>query len=136
MDKKILYSGFQNDRVIRFFNKKHCSYKFLVHEQLVVKGKVGYFKNKLPHYTYTSFDNYMSKLHQYSALQARMLYDKNKKPTLYHFVVKPFYRFIHHYIIRLGFLDGKEGFILAYINAFAVFKRYVNLWSLNNNDFN
>ncbi|HAV55109.1 MAG TPA: glycosyl transferase family 2, partial [Aequorivita sp.] len=36
----------------------------------------------------------------------------------------------NQFIFRLGILDGKEGFILAYVSAFSVFKRYVNLWLL------
>ncbi len=130
MGKKIRFSGFQYDYVIRFFNKNYCFYKNLVHEALVVKGKKTYLKNRLPHHTYTSFDSYTKKLHQYSFLQARMLYEKKKKPTLFHFLIRPFYRFWNQYLIRLGILDGKEGFILAYISAFSVYKRYVNLWLL------
>ena len=130
MGKSLRYSGFQTDWVIRFFNKELCNYDNLVHEALIINGRTKKLKNRLPHHTYTTFDNYTKKLHQYSALQAKMLYEKKKKPTLYHFVFRPFYRFWHQYIIRLGILDGKEGFILAYINAFSVYKRYVNLWLL------
>ena len=131
MGKKIRYSGFQTDWVVRLFHKDHCRYNgALVHETIQTDGKTGRLKHRLPHHTYKSFDDYTGKLHRYSALQARMLYDKGKKPNLSHFLWRPFYRFWHQYLIRLGILDGKEGFILAYINAFSVFKRYVNLWLL------
>lgn len=131
MGKRLRYSGFQTDWIIRLYNKNHCTYNDnLVHETLEAKGKTGRLKSTLPHHTYKSFDDYTAKLHQYSALQAKMLYDKKKKPTLFHFIFRPLYRFWHQYLIRLGILDGKEGFILAYINAFSVFKRYVNLWLL------
>ncbi len=131
MGKRIKYSGLQNDRVVRFFNKKYCSYNTnLVHETLEVKGDIAILKNHLPHHTYKTFDEYTAKMHRYSALQAKMLYEKKKKPTLFHFLFRPFYRFWYQFAIRLGFLDGKEGFILAYVSAFSVFKRYVNLWLL------
>jgi glycosyltransferase involved in cell wall biosynthesis len=131
MGKRIKYSGFQTDWVIRIFNKKHCQYDGnLVHETLIANGETAKLKTRLPHHTYKSFDDYTGKLHRYSALQARMLYDKKKKPNLLHFLFRPWYRFWHQYLLRLGILDGKEGFILAYINAFSVFKRYVNLWLL------
>jgi hypothetical protein len=97
---------------------------------LDANGATAKLKSRLPHHTYKSFDDYTGKLHRYSALQARMLYDKGEKPNLFHFLFRPCYRFWHQYILRLGILDGKEGFILAYINAFSVFKRYVNLWLL------
>lgn len=131
MGKPIKYSGFQTDYVIRFFNKNYCQYNAnLVHEIIEADGKTAKLKNPSPHFTYQSFDHYTGKLHQYSALQARMLYKKGRKPTLYHFFFRPFYRFWHQYLIRLGILDGKEGFILAYVSGFSVFKRYVNLWLL------
>lgn len=131
MGKKIRYSGFQTDWVVRIFKNGHGHYNGnLVHETLAVEGPVGKLKTRFPHHTYKSFDAYTAKLHQYSTLQARMLYEKKKKPKLHHFIVRPWYRFWHQYILRLGVLDGKEGFILAYINAFSVFKRYVNLWLL------
>lgn len=132
MGKRIKYSGFQSDDVIRLFNKKYCRYNDnLVHELLIADGPTGKLKNAVPHYTYKSLDHYTGKLHQYSELQAKMLFGKGKKPNLYHFLFRPFYRFWYQYIIRLGILDGKEGFVLAYINAFSVFKRYVNLWILH-----
>jgi len=132
MGKRIKYSGFQSDYVIRFFNKNFCEYNSnLVHETIEANGKTANLKNTSPHYTYKSFDHYTGKLHQYSKLQAQMLFENGKKPNLYHFLFRPWYRFWHQYIIRLGILDGKEGFILAYVSAFSVFKRYVNLWLMN-----
>ena len=131
MGKRIKYSGFQTDYVIRFFNRQYCRYNDnMVHETIDARGNTAKLKNTSPHYTYQSFDHYTGKLHHYSSLQARMLYEKGKKPNLYHFLFRPWYRFWHQYIIRLGILDGKEGYILAYVHAFSVFKRYLNLWLL------
>ncbi len=131
MGKKIKYSGFQTDWVIRLFRKDLGQYNGnLVHETLEVQGQTARLKTRVPHHTYKSFDDYTAKLHRYSLLQAQMLYEKKKKPNLFHFLFRPCYRFWHQYLLRLGVLDGKEGFILAYINAFSVFKRYVNLWLL------
>ncbi len=131
MEKPLRYSGFQTDWVVRFFNKEKCLYSNLVHEKLHVDGKTGKFKTQVPHHTYKSFDDYTKKLYKYSGLQAQTLYEKGKKATLFHFFFRPAYRFWHQYIIRLGILDGKEGFILAYINAYAVFRRYVKLYLLH-----
>tara|TARA_R100000935_G_scaffold21876_2_gene40418 strand:- start:77157 stop:77918 length:762 start_codon:yes stop_codon:yes gene_type:complete len=131
MGKRIKYSGLQNDWVIRMFHKQYCNYNDnLVHETLEANGETAKLKQTLPHHTYKDFDDYTGKMHKYSALQAKMLYEKKKKPTLYHFLFRPYYRFWHQFIFRLGVLDGKEGFILAYVSAFSVFKRYVNLWLL------
>lgn len=131
LGKKLKYSGWQTDKVIRIFNKKHCSYNGnLVHEEISTKGKVAFLKNKVDHFSYKNFDNYNHKLNLYSKLQAKHLYKKNIRPTYYHFLIRPLYRFLYQYFIRLGFLDGKEGFIVCYLHAFSVFKRYLQLWMM------
>lgn len=131
MGKHIKYSGFQNDAVVRVFKKSDCTYgDNLVHETLEVKGKTETLINKSDHYSYKTFDAYNEKLTRYSKLQAEMLYRKNVRPKFYHFTLRPLWRLFHQYVIKLGFLDGKEGFILAYLSAFGVFKRYLFLWTM------
>ncbi|MDO1500010.1 glycosyltransferase family 2 protein [Winogradskyella maritima] len=130
MDKKMKYSGFQTDWVVRFFNRKYCSYNGnLVHETLDINGTTSKLKHRLDHYSYKGFDAFNDKLTHYATLQADKLYEKNVRPNAYHFLFRPWYRFWHQYLIRLGILDGKEGFILAYCQAFSVFKRYLILWA-------
>ena len=131
MGKSIHFGGWQTDKAIRIFNKKHCTYNGnLVHESIKANGKIGILKNKLNHYSYKNFDNYNNKLNLYSKLQAENLYLKKLKPNAYHFLFRPLYRFLWQYIFRLGILDGKEGFILAYVHSFSVFKRYLQLWMM------
>lgn len=128
MGKIIKFGGWQSDKAIRVFNKNFCHYQGLVHESVVTTGSVGELKNALDHFSYKSFDNYNDKLNLYSKLQAEHLYEKGIKPSFYHFFIRPSYRFLWQYFFRLGILDGKEGFILAYIHSFSVFKRYLQLW--------
>ncbi|UOK41201.1 MULTISPECIES: glycosyltransferase family 2 protein [Flavobacterium] len=131
MGKHIKYGGWQSDKAIRVFNKKYCQYNGnLVHEVIAANGKVGFLKERVNHFSYRSFDNYNNKLNLYSKLQAESLYLKNKKPNAYHFFIRPKYRFLWQYFYRLGILDGKEGFVLAYVHAFSVFKRYLQLWMM------
>jgi glycosyltransferase involved in cell wall biosynthesis len=131
MGKLIKYGGWQNDKAIRLFNKKYCSYNGnLVHELVQSTGKTAILKNKLNHFSYKNFDNYNDKLNLYSKLQAENLYKLKKRPNLYHFFIRPTYRFLWQYIFRMGILDGKVGFILAYVHSFSVFKRYLQLWMM------
>ncbi|WP_375239534.1 glycosyltransferase family 2 protein [Aurantibacter sp.] len=131
MGKRIKYSGFQTDTSVRLFNKTTCKYgNQPVHEIIETTGRIGKLKQTVKHYTYKDFDTYNNKLSHYSQLQAEALYKKNVRPNMYHFLFRPWYRFMHQYFLRLGVLDGKEGFIISYIHAFSVFKRYVQLWCL------
>lgn len=129
MDKYIKHSGWQNDKVIRLFKKSKNRYGEgrLVHELIDSKGKVKYLKNKLDHYSYFSVEEYDRKLTQYSVLRAKELFRKGLKPNAFHFWVKPWYRFVHHYIMRFGVLDGGEGYIISKLHSHSVFKRYLFL---------
>jgi glycosyltransferase involved in cell wall biosynthesis len=132
--KKINYSGFQHDKVIRLFRKDKCKYNGkIVHERIEAEGKVGFLKNKIEHYTYRSYDHFITKLNRYAALKAHILYNKNKRATFFHILIKPPFKFFIHYFIRLGFLDGFRGFILSVVLSYGVLARYIKLWLLKHN---
>lgn len=129
MQKYIKRSGWQNDKAIRLFKKSKNRYGEgrMVHELIDSKGTVRYLKNKLDHYSYFSVEEYDRKLTQYSILRAKELFKKKLRPNVFHFWVKPWFRFVHHYILRLGILDGREGYIISKLHAHSVFKRYLFL---------
>lgn len=127
--KKIKYGGFQNKKTIRFFNKKYCQVNIdLVDSAIKTTEKTGVLKHRLDDCSYKSFDLYNKKLSVFSQIKAENLYNKNLKPNFYHFLIKPILKFNHQYLFKLGFLDRKEGYILAYIHSFAVLKCYLLLW--------
>ena len=132
--RKIKYSGWQRDKVARLFNRKYCRYDGkLVHETIKANGELGFLKTKLEHYSYRGFDHYISKLNQYAWLQAKQLNQKGKRVTLYHVFIKPPARFAIHYFIRLGFLDGFPGFVIAATQSYGVLTRFIKLWLLRRN---
>lgn len=126
------FSGYQTDKVFRFFNKKCVSYnkEKLVHETLRIDGKTKILKNKLDHYSYINDEIYKEKLTKYATLRAQELYLKKLKPTFYHYYIKPIYRFLYHFIIRVGFLDGQRGYKISKLNAYGVQQRYIELKKL------
>ena len=134
--KNINYGGCQRDKVVRLFLKEHCTYKGIVHETIHTKGKLGFFKNKIAHYSYKNYNHYISKMNYYGALRAKQYFNEGKKINAYHLVLKPSARFVIHYFIRLGFLDGFAGFVFAKAQAYGVYTRYVKLRLLNKKTIN
>ncbi|MFN4198601.1 MAG: glycosyltransferase family 2 protein [Flavobacterium sp.] len=134
MGKRVKYSGWQNDKVIRLFRKSRCRYEDkMVHSEIITDGKIGYLKNRFYHNKYISFDRHVQKLNRYANWQA---IDYNKKTgtlTPYHFVIKPFWSFFKHYVIQQGFRDGVVGITIAYLQSYSVFTRYVKIWLLRKN---
>ena len=80
LNKKIRFGGWNRDKVVRLFLKDYCQYDGnLVHEIIKTNGKLGILKHKLKHFSYRGFDHYISKLNQYSGLQAQQLYKQGEK---------------------------------------------------------
>jgi glycosyltransferase involved in cell wall biosynthesis len=129
--KKINYSGWQRDKVVRLFLKEHCKYQGVVHETIKTTGELGFFKHKIDHFGYKNYNHFISKIHQYGELKAQELYVKGKTVNAYHILIKPSFRIFSHFILKKGFLDGYTGLILSYTQGYAVFTRYVKLWLLN-----
>lgn len=128
--KKIRFSGMQNDKLVRVFNRKYCRYEGMVHEKIKTQGRIGLLKHKILHYSYIGFDQYITKLNQHSALKAQELYKKGLLITPFHIIIKPFARFIKHYVIKLGVLDGFYGFVISFALSYGVLVRYIKLWNL------
>lgn len=120
------FSGWQTDKNIRLFKKSKSTYteERLVHEILNVNGTTSTLKNKLIHYSYTDYTSYKQKMINYAQLKAKELHIKGIQPNAFLLLVKPVYKFLYSFIIRLGFLDGKKGIIICYLNALSVYKRY------------
>jgi glycosyltransferase involved in cell wall biosynthesis len=123
------YSGWQTDKNYRLFRKSRASFsdRKLVHETLEVFGSSGILENTLIHYCYKNYDDYRSKMLHYGRLKAKEDFYREKKFNYLLMGVKPTWKFIHHYVFRLGFLDGRKGMTICYLNALGVLERYREL---------
>ena len=130
--KRIRFSGWQTDTVVRLFNKNKARYNGkIVHEEIETTGKVQLLEHYLDHYTYRDYNHYLNKITHYAELKAKNLYENGKTTTIFHLLFLPVFRFFTHYFLRLGFLDGFQGFMIARIQAYGVFVRYNKLWLMN-----
>lgn len=92
-----------------------------VHEQIAVDGRLGYLKNSLLHYPYTSIDEYWKKANAYIALSADELRRKKLVVTpvtwFTYNAVKPTVTFFLIFFRHKGFVDGYWGFLFALFSA-------------------
>ena len=123
------YSGINKEYRLRLAKKTLSKYvDGIIHEELIVNGKVGKLKNIMIHNSYPTISSYFNKLEQYTTLGAKKLLEKNKKAKVIDIVFKPPFEFIKRYILKCGFLDGIRGFIWAVLYAFYTFIKYIKLW--------
>jgi glycosyltransferase involved in cell wall biosynthesis len=115
--KWIKHSGLFPDYSIRLFNKKKCKFNNrLVHESVECK-RVGKLKNYFLHYAYESIEEFIDKQNRYSSMGAR----PNKLKAIF----SPYWTFFKIYFLKLGFLDGWEGFIIAKLYSEYTFWKYI-----------
>ena len=128
----IKFSGWQSDFVVRFFQKKFCKFSNdLVHEKVLVNGVTLKTKSYMIHNAFENFEEVIKKINVYSSLSASMFYKKNRKSSLKKAILHAFWSFIKTYIFKLGFLDGKYGFMLSISNAEGTYYRYIKLMMLH-----
>lgn len=133
MGKKVRFSGWRGDKVIRLFKRDECKYENKhVHAEIVSNGKIGTLKKKITHNTFINKEIYLKKLDRYAKWQAKDYDDKIKEINIYHTNIKPLFRFFKHYILQLGILDGYIGFIISLYQAKAVRMRYNYLQEYRN----
>ena len=110
--------GLFPDYSIRLFNRKKGKFNNVpVHESVQVKGKVSKLINHMIHLAYEDVDEFISKQRNYAKLS-------NKKKNNFKALAGPFWTFFKIYFLKLGFLDGWYGYIIAKTYAKYTFWRY------------
>lgn len=130
---KILRHGdWSNDYCIRLFRRTHVQFtNDCVHEKVqVITGKTGKLKNPFYHQTYTSLEQVIEKINSYSSLTAKTKHEKGQRATLFKAIGRGLWTFFRCYILKRGFLDGREGFMLAISNAETTYYRYAKMMYL------
>lgn len=132
--KWIYHSGWFPDWKIRLFPKEFSKWNnAIVHEELEFAKNFSETKlqSVLEHYSYFSHEQHQQKADKYSLLTAKKYFDQKKKSMFFSPCLSGLSRFISMYFIKLGFLDGYSGFVIAKISAKSNFLKYKELNRLN-----
>jgi glycosyltransferase involved in cell wall biosynthesis len=117
--KSIKNCGLYPDYSLRLYNKNKGSFNEVdVHESVKIDGKVSKLKNHMIHLAYENVDEFIEKQKKYSRLSA-------KKKNILKAIISPCWTFLKIYIIKLGFMDGWHGFIIAKVYAKYTFWKYI-----------
>lgn len=131
MGRRVRFSGWQGDKVIRLFQRDRCRYEEKkVHAEIITEDPVGELKNKLIHNTYKGVSYLVNKTDRYTTWGALDRAPKYRNAGFYLLFFRPAFQFFRNYILKLGILDGKVGFVLCAHSAWSTFLRSVKIWRL------
>jgi len=125
------HGGWWPDYVTRLFRKDSARFSNdLIHERIIVTGSLGRLKHPIIHDAFRDIEEVVETINRYSSIGAKMMHEREKRGTLSKAIFHGFWSFFQTYVVRAGFLDGREGFMLAVSNAEGTYYRYLKLMLL------
>jgi glycosyltransferase involved in cell wall biosynthesis len=123
------HSGWFPDRVLRLFRREKGRFSDdVVHERVICDGKIARLKQPLLHYPVARLEDAIRRMDNYSTLGAERIVASDKPVSFFTGIAHGAFTFLRIYVLRLGFLDGSAGFLLAVANAEGTFYRYMKAW--------
>lgn len=142
-DRWIKYGGYYPTWILRVFKKEKGSVDRAINEHFLVEGKIGYMKNDFIDDNKKGISEWISKHNSYAYYEALELLSARSHSAgdseLNNFfgsqaerkrwirqkiwnrllppLIRPFIYYFYRYFLRLGFLDGKAGFIYHFLQA-------------------
>lgn len=131
--KWIRHGGWWPDRVVRLFRKNTCRMSSsMVHESIITKDTIGKIQNPISHYTNRNLHQTIDKINKYSSVGAKQLFNTKGNSSSLKALMKALWKFFHFYFIRLGFLDGYQGLVIAVSDAMNVFFKHAKFIEIKN----
>jgi glycosyltransferase involved in cell wall biosynthesis len=123
------HSGWYPDYVLRLFRRGKARFDdAIVHERVICEGVVKRLDPPLVHHPVRKLEDALSRIDRYSTASAQALVASGRKVSLLTGIGHGLASFLRAYVLRAGFLDGAEGFLLAVANAEGSYYRYMKVW--------
>jgi len=131
MGKWIEHTTWYPDWQLRLFRRSAGRWEGgRVHESFKVSGAIGRLRGHLYHYTYSSLTEFLQQLDRFSSLAAADLFERGVRANLYHMVANPPLVFLKNYVLKRGFRDGPQGFVVSILSSASTLFKYLKLWEL------
>jgi glycosyltransferase involved in cell wall biosynthesis len=131
--KWIHHTSWYPDRKIRLFDSKKGKWGGLnLHEtvEMVHGSKVSNLEGDLLHWAYSSYEEHLEKINNYSTLGAHEYFSAGKKSGTFSAALHSRWAFFKSYFLKRGFLDGYYGFVISTLTSYKIFLKYIKLRKL------
>jgi glycosyltransferase involved in cell wall biosynthesis len=123
------HSGWHPDYVMRLFRRDKGKWTMgSSHDHVILDGTVKRLQGLILHYPVANLEDAIKRMDLYSTLGAQEMIAKGRRVWFVTGIVRGVFAFVRTYILRVGFLDGCEGFLLAVANAEGTYNRYMKAW--------
>jgi glycosyltransferase involved in cell wall biosynthesis len=130
----IKHSDWYPTKKLRVFDRRKAIWKGInPHDEIIIhdkNSKTGHLKGDILHITYQSYSEFNQKIELFSSISANAYYNLGKRASLWKLLWNPSWAFFKAYFLRLGFLDGFNGFMICYLTGHRVFLKYAKLREL------
>jgi glycosyltransferase involved in cell wall biosynthesis len=124
----IRHGDWYPDRATRLWRKGRAEWAGgNIHEKLRVNGPVAKLRGDLHHYSRESINEHLEKIVPFSDEFVKQHAGKGGLPGAFDLALRPLWRFVRAYFLRLGFLDGWPGYYIACHTAFSTVVRYAKV---------
>lgn len=134
----IRHCGWYPDKKLRLWDRRKGRWGGMnPHDHVVMEKncRLGHLSGDLLHYSYPSIKHHISQINTFSGIAARAAFHKGRKSNiLLDICLNPALTFFKKYILKLGFLDGYEGFVISVSTAYGKFLKYIKLRELEKKD--
>ena len=122
------HSGWWPDYVTRLWRRGAARFsEDHTHDRVIVEGKIGRLRSPILHEAVMDLEQMVVKINMYSSSSAAMFHRDGRRASIFTALLHGGWAFFRTYFLRLGFLDGREGLMLAIINAENSYYRYAKL---------
>ncbi|MBI4945150.1 MAG: glycosyltransferase family 2 protein [Bacteroidetes bacterium] len=131
----IRHSGWYPDKKLRLWDSQKGKWAGInPHDKFeMFEGDkaTGFLKGDILHYSYYSVEDHYKQVEKFSAISSDVLHVQNRNVSYPMIFLKAGFKFFRNYFLKLGFLDGKYGFIVCKISARETYLKYLKLYRLN-----
>jgi glycosyltransferase involved in cell wall biosynthesis len=129
LDRRIRFSGWQNDRVVRLVRKGTARYpNRRVHADMDTLGPAPVLRNSMEHYMVESLNEYIPRIMKYSVWGAAQMWKDGRRAGFKEVYGRSVWRFFRTYVLQLGVLDGMHGLVFCMLQAFGTYMKWSILW--------
>lgn len=128
--RRVRFGDWGRDEAVRLLDRTQARFVERAVHGAVSAPSVGRLTGSLEHHTLRSLSQYLPKLDDYALRGAADLIAEGRRAGPLKALVHAEWRFVRSFVLRLGFLDGGTGFVVAVLGAYGSFLKWAAVWEV------